>query len=110
MMAQEIKKQDGFIRTFSVDLSKNAVWEAVCRPDVEGEGHYFVPGFEAVCSALEIVEGETMQPTDLIVRLNGTRVLHNLQLMDLLRMSEPGNELNVEWIRDGTLCQASQRI
>jgi hypothetical protein len=216
-MANDIKKQDGFIRTFSVDLSRDAVWEAVCKPTPGNDGNFVVPGFEAVCSALEITEGEKLRvlkeeepckgteiiielvdqdtgtrvtvsqsgfgpwlpdlievfgcvwnmivadlklaiesgvqikthlfgavppavslgcvvtdnisgllvttveedtfasrsdllPGDLIVRLNGARVMHNLQLADLLRMCAPGNELEVEWVRDGVLCQSSQVI
>lgn len=40
---------------------------------------------------------------DLLVRLNDVRLVNTMQLNDLLRLATPGQELHIDWARDGEL-------
>ena len=49
--------------------------------------------------------GAGVRADDLLLRLNGVRLLTGLQLLDLMRMCQPGQELEVVWARGAELMQ-----
>ncbi len=77
-----VNRQDGFERTFVVDVDPDAVWQAVARaaPATEaGVRQYHIPGLEAVCSEIECKPGEFLRMKKEEEPCKGTEVIIALE-------------------------------
>jgi hypothetical protein len=90
MSEKNLNRQDGFQRSFVVDLDPQAVWDAIRRPpraDHDGRTRYNLPGFEADCLVVDseaasllrvIKDEEPCKGTEIVISLahegSGTRI------------------------------------